>query len=471
MKKFKNKNFSLMNLKQFWKDSIVNINRVSFLLLILPYIGIHIVDFKKSPFIDVITSLILLLTIISIDILFKLLVSISSKFQKILSIVLLSTTILFFYGFTFVNPIHQLLDNKLNIIVREKIIFLLLSIILIIIQILIIKNKSDFKIFNSFLIILSIMTFSNSFIYKSDNKIYINSTKNNYYYLDLNKKYTKPVILIILDEYNSPDDLFKLTNDKNLYDLNDYLKNNGWETNTNSYSYNPSTVHSLGSIFNFNLSKNKNYADEDMEKTVTTKLRRSLLSDSLESKNVDIFNYGIFDFGEYEYFSRLYLYPRNTIEEFLLYTSYMSEKAKTGDFQFKYIKNPPLYIQDHNRFILNELPEILNKKNINKNTFLYVHLYMPHNPFNLEPEFYNTETDNFKRYLAFWKFTNRKLQQFLIKLNRENRYRVIMTGDHGFRTPNTNANRTFTAYYGFEKDISNKIESVQDLGILINQSY
>jgi hypothetical protein len=149
----------------------------------------------------------------------------------------------------------------------------------------------------------------------------------------------------------------------------------------------------------------------------------------------------------------------------------MSEKAKTGSFQFKYIKNPPLYIQDHNRFILNKLPKTLNKKIINNNSFVYIHLYMPHNPFNLEPEFYNKEIGNFERYLAFWKFTNSKLKQFLSELNRENKYRVIITGDHGFRTPNTNANRTFTAYYGFEKNISKKIESVQDLGILINQSY
>ena len=149
----------------------------------------------------------------------------------------------------------------------------------------------------------------------------------------------------------------------------------------------------------------------------------------------------------------------------------MSEKAKTGSFQFKYIKSPPLYIQDHNRFILNELPKTLNKKNMNNSSFVYIHLYMHHNQFKLEPEFYNKETDNFKRYLAFWKFTNSKLRKFLGELNKENKYRVILTGDHGFRSSNTSANKTFTAYYGFEKNISKKIESVQDLGILINQSY
>jgi hypothetical protein len=96
---------------------------------------------------------------------------------------------------------------------------------------------------------------------------------------------------------------------------------------------------------------------------------------------------------------------------------------------------------------------------------------MPHNPFSLAPEFSNPETDNLKRYIAYWKFTNQKLQSLLSKLNSANKYRIILTGDHGLRESITNPHHSFSAYYGFEGYDLDKIRSVQDIGSLINSSY
>ena len=52
---------------------------------------------------------------------------------------------------------------------------------------------------------------------------------------------------------------------------------------------------------------------------------------------------------------------------------------------------------------------------------------------------------------------------------KENKYRIILTGDHGYRGDDRiNPQNTFTALYGFDKADVDKIKSVQDLGSLIN---
>jgi hypothetical protein len=120
---------------------------------------------------------------------------------------------------------------------------------------------------------------------------------------------------------------------------------------------------------------------------------------------------------------------------------------------------------------LDHLPNKLEEEKLPNKAFVYVHLYMPHNPFSLAPEFTNPETDNFKRYIAYWKFTNQKLQGLITNLNRENKYRIILTGDHGLRESITNPHESFSAYYGFEGYELDKIKSVQDIGSLINSAY
>jgi hypothetical protein len=329
---------------------------------------------------------------------------------------------------------------------------------------------------------LTIVAFSSSFTKKKEQVKPLESIQNNYQAIGhnfqrINKK-EKPVILIIMDEYNSPDNLFELTKDSNVYSFNNWLKNTGWQTKTNAYSYELSTIHSMSSMFNFNLSKDSKsskktsgYSNQSEEKIVYSKLFHAALADSLEKKGVAVYNFGIFDFGKSQYKSRLYLYPRNFIEAFLLHSTYLAEKTKTGSFQTKYLMNPPSYINDHNKDILESLPSHLEKEQIENKAFVYVHLYMPHNPFSLAPEFNNTETDNFKRYLAYWNFTNKKLEVLLSRLTQKNKYRIILTGDHGLRESSTDAHASFSAYYGFEGFDLNKIQSVQDNGSLINSSF
>jgi hypothetical protein len=56
----------------------------------------------------------------------------------------------------------------------------------------------------------------------------------------------------------------------------------------------------------------------------------------------------------------------------------------------------------------------------------------------------------------------------LTTLIKENKFRIILTGDHGYRGDNRiNPHYTFAAFYGFDQVSIDKIQSVQDLGSLI----
>ena len=86
-----------------------------------------------------------------------------------------------------------------------------------------------------------------------------------------------------------------------------------------------------------------------------------------------------------------------------------------------------------------------------------------------EFKYKNQSTDN---YLNYWNFTNIKLLSLLKNLTRENKYRIILTGDHGYRgDKKIDPHNTFTAFYGFEKADIEQIKSVQDLGSLINHYF
>ena len=90
-------------------------------------------------------------------------------------------------------------------------------------------------------------------------------------------------------------------------------------------------------------------------------------------------------------------------------------------------------------------------------------LYEPTFKFNKYKEF------TLENYLDYWKFTNSKLIPLLDSVNKLNKFRIILAGDHGFRGSKNNIDPhyTFCAFYGFNEIDVNKIYSVQDLGSLI----
>ena len=460
-----------MNWKQFYKEQIINVEKASFLLIVLPYLGANLISLSNSPFFSYANLALLFLVLISIELISKWSIHTFNTYKKLLSILLVTISIEFFYGFALNIPLHTITQKLFSVDLREKILLIIALVFIVGLQLLFTRKKFTYKALNIFLIILTIIAISSSISKKPSQAIPLDSIQSNYQSIAHGPQKIKPVILIIVDEYNSPDNLFQLTKDSSIYNFNNWLIEKSWQTKTTAYSHELSTIHSLSSLFNFNLSKQKNYSAQSEEKIVVSKLYHAALADSLAKKGVAVYNYGIFDLGNTKPKSRLYLYPRNFIEAFLLHSTYLAEKTKTGSFQTKYLKNPPSYISDHNIDILNHLPSRLEEEKLPNKAFVYVHLYMPHNPFSLAPEFTNPETDNFKLYISYWKFTNQKLQALLLELNKGNKYRIILTGDHGLRESITNPHHSFSAYYGFEGYDLNKIRSVQDIGSLINSAY
>lgn len=461
------------NIKIRW-----DLNKASFLLVVLPYIGFNWRELYESIFFNLKDATIIFLVLILIEIIYKQTVKRFDKYEPIISVSFICFTILFFYGNIIVMPIYKYLTNNLHFIIYEKILFLLITIILIILFYYLFVKKKLWKVFNIFLIIYFIVNiFSPKNLFTS-NIPPINSIQNGYKYLQHSssndkEKYKKPILLIILDEYSSPDEIYKIVKDSSIYNFSNSLQSKGWVVRNSSYTFEKSTIHSISSLINYNLSKDSLYENQKLiGNIVKNKMIKNFLLDSLSKKGVSFNNFGIFHIGNTKPLSRLYLYPTNFIERFLIRTTYAEEKNKSNNFKLNNLIKRSENIFEHNNFILYKIPSII-KRYQNQKSLTYIHLYMPHAPFYFGKEFANNQVIDFNHYFLFWKFTNNKIEALLDSINKQGEFRIILTGDHGFRRNEhkENYHNTFTAFKGFDTLALKQIESVQDLGILINGSF
>lgn len=461
-----------MDLKIFWRKDIIAFDKQSILLIILPYLGFNWQELVQSPFFSFTKLFSLIAILIIAELLFKILLLFKSKYTIYISVIISSLIIVFFYGNYIVDPIFNLFNKNWGIIIRGKTIILVSLSIVLLIQIFYVqKSFISYKYFNIFLFIFGIVT-----IVLQHNPNKLASDKNNsevysneYRYIKSYSDTSKPLILIITDEYSSPDNLYSLTIDSSLYQYSNDLNKTGWVIKNNFYSHETSSIHSLGSIFNFNLSNNKGYNQTDMVHIGVNQLVHSTLIDSLDSKGVYFKNYGIFDIKDQKAYSTLYIYPKNFTEHFLLYSCYLLAKRSSLNFHGKNLSGKNEIIMEHNKYFIYNLDKEI--KNIKPKTFVYVHLFMPHAPLQFEPEFKRKELKNLNDYIEYWEFSNKKLAVFLKKLTEENKYRIIVTGDHGLRGMPTNPHYTFGAFYGFDSATVSQIKSVQDIGSLINGAF
>jgi hypothetical protein len=468
-----------------------DLNKASFLMVVLPYIGFNWRELFESPYYSLGQTGIVLLVLIGIELTFTHLVKKMGKYEKLLSVLFICFTILFFYGNNIVIPIYQYVTKSLQIYIKEKVLFIIISFILLFILHYLLAKKNLWKVFNVFLgiyflvnifstrnlniaIIPPIDSIQNGYKHiseslssdKNDNK---NGNENQDGYRSQDQK---PIILIVLDEYSSPDELYKIVKDSSIYNFSSALKIKGWEVRNSSYTYESSTIHSISSLFNFNLSKDSLYDKQNTETIVSKKMLKTALLDSLNSKGVAFNNYGIFHIGNTKPLTQLYLYPINFTEHFLIRTTYAEEKNKSGNFKFKNLIKSYGNIFEHNAYILNNLPTIL-RENKNKKSFTYLHLFIPHAPFYYGEEFPVKHVINFENYFSFWKFANTKIEALLDSINKQGDYKIIITGDHGNRRNEhkENYHYSFTAFKGFDSLALKQIESIQDIGLLINAGF
>ncbi len=248
-----------MNLKQFWRDSILNINKASFLLIVLPYLGANLISLSNSPFFSYANLALLLLALIAIELISKWSIHTFNTYKKLLSILLVTTSIEFFYGFALNIPLHTITQKLFSVDLREKILLVIALVIIVGLQLIFNRKKLSYKALNIFLLILSVVALGSSLSKEPSKAVPLESIQSNYQAISHPAQETRPLILIIVDEYNSPDNLFELTKDSSIYSFNSWLNEKGWQTKTTSYSNELSTIHSMSSLFNFNLSQQKTY--------------------------------------------------------------------------------------------------------------------------------------------------------------------------------------------------------------------
>jgi hypothetical protein len=442
---------------------IYTIERLSIIILILPYFIYNWISIKNSFYFKGIYIIYFFIILIIVEITLNYLLSFTNN--KKISNFILFFIIIFFYGFYITNLIHSSFSKFLGIYIRGRFIFYIL--IPISYFLLININKKSYKFLNTFFLLFIIINF---FYLKKSNKPNI-SINNNFKKLDNQFVTNKPVILIICDMYSSPDELYKIYKDSpSIYSFSNKLKLNKWIVNNNFLSYESETIHSLSSLFNFNLSKINELHKISSVELANNYLLKADIYDSLKNKKIEIINFGIFDIGNSKPINQLYYYQKNIYDVFLQNTIYYQIRFNTLNFNKKGINNNFYPTEFHNKFIIENLADSLAKLN-NPNSFIYVHLWMPHPPFIYSPNF-ELKDINTKNYKLFWDFTNLKMDSLLFKLTRSNKYRIIFSGDHGYRNDTTiNPYKTFTAFYGYEKNMLNEVKSVQDLGILINSSF
>ena len=449
---------------------LFSLKRPSIFIIILPYIFFNWIELVNSPFYKMVNFIFLLCILIIVEILFKKLINIK-KYYKPISIIFLTFTFIIFYGYYSVYGYNTVsfIQKITYFHLRGRIIIPLIILFFVYIIYLINRKLNNYKILNIFFIIFSIVTAVKQISLKVNFED-INNLKNNYLRINNKSNTIKPIILIITDEYTSPDELYKVYKDSNIYNFSNKLINKGWKIKNSKYSYEISTIHSLSSLFNFNLSKNTNYKAMTISSIGINKLIHAAIYDSLINKNISIINYGILDIGESRPINRLYFYPRNFFEEFFKNTSIFQILINIGGLGKLKFENSFYPMEEHNKFILNNLK--INLLEIKKKKFFtYVHLYMPHSPMQYKPEF-SLLNQNLNNYYSYWNFTNKKLDALLNNLILDDNYRIILTGDHGYRGDHRiNPHFTFTAFYGFEQASIDKIKSVQDLGSLINSYY
>lgn len=358
--------------------------------------------------------------------------------------------------------------------------FILLFILVIIIK----KLKISFKFHNTFVMFFSFTLLLNN--YMSSQKIFNRSnflSDLNYSYLKKNindENKISPVILIVLDEFSSTDEIFKYTKDSIDIDIDNFFLDKNYTVKPSFRSKTLRTALSLPSIFNFNFHNGVNNdsienIDKGLQKIPGFEklLRDNLLVDSLNIKGIKSYSYGIAPFKKGINSDSFYYYwdNRNPNQNNI---SKIIDKTIIGT----YLNNRKRKFKHFDEFRKETLSALKFEK-FESNSFYYFHLYFPHDPFSYFDEYpaknLNYYTIDEKQYLdehiAYKRWFVKKFKSIL-EMKKFNDARVIITGDHGFRFNNSIEPSLTSGYFkGYSKNSTDQINSVQDIGYLIFESF
>ena len=446
------------------KNKLTFLGRASFLILILPYLVIISPELLLSPLSSMFNVTLLFFCLAFISIVYsKLFNPIPKRFFLFIFCNSLILTV-FYYDTIFFR-----IYNSLNIIfIHHEIRFIFLVSIFFILSFSLqysIRNhiKIAVKVVNVFFLIFLLNTLV--FKFNQNKMFFLNPNPiSSPLIIPTRIENIRQTILIIVDEYASPRDLYNNFKDSSVYEFSSLLKLNNWRVTDHNYSFDTMTINSLASIFNFNFSKTpKQFPNFDY---YGQRLIQSTLYDSLINKGCHFYNFGIFDIGESKAPYRVYFYAKS-------FTDQVFNRSIFNPFNFsKDNENGDHFA--HNKYLFDSVPKKLIDIKDN-HYFVYMHLLIPHQPFSYGKEFQKNKAGKkrtIENYYAYWKFSNTKLSSLIAELTKDNRYNIILTGDHGFRhMKEVPPNYTFTAFYGFDSTQLTNLKSVQDIGSLINASY
>lgn len=433
---------------------IYNANRVSFILIFLPYFFLVLPRIIPNPLWSTTGFIYVFISAVILDYFLNYL------FQKKLTktpVVLVVFTLLIFFYF----PI--LIDNdfypSLNLYLRSRTLILIIWLFLLsfylIFKTRIIKFLNIFLI--NFSIILIISTFyeiaySNSFKITAPISAKVES-------VSVPKK--KSILLIILDEYHSPLKLYQYTNDQGVLNLKNFLIERHFHAIDVNNSEKTYTLESLNGIFNKNINNSINLHQQ---------LKETSFVNMLYNKDISFHNYGLFDIGNiYSDFQNLH-YQRRSSFMGLFFSFTILNYLKGIDLKniiFNEVQQTGGYYY-YNSQRLKDLNMIL-ESNYYQNHFFYLHLLMPHGPFTITPKI--LEEPTLTGYVNYYKFTNKILIKHLQNLDLD-KFRIIITSDHGFRGDSyLNPHHGATFLKGFAESDIKKINTIQDIGTLIERSF
>jgi hypothetical protein len=216
--------------------------------------------------------------------------------------------------------------------------------------------------------------------------------------------------LIVLDEYQDPLSIAKYIPPNKAFQFDKYLKAEGWTTKPTFQTFEAGTIHSISSMFNYNLSKNQsNYRHTSIFFADST-LRSAQLIKNLEEKNINFFNYSFFRVGNKPEWFKLYSLPKSFIELFLQISLFPKMEIATYGYNPKNFKISYSASSYYNQNLLLEMKAILNSGR--KNSFYYTHLYMPHSPIIFGKEMNSLKYD-VSNYADYWQFVNQKSMDLL----------------------------------------------------------
>ena len=458
-------------IKKLNKNIVDRFSRRSVFILLLPYLILSLIEVEKFYWL-IIPSLILLFLI---DLLLD-----KIKNKKV-SYLFINVIFYFFYSLIVYNDtyyiIHYLSFTNFSLV------FIIISGIM---SYIIFFKSKNFTVLNTIIIIfcfLQIFSFKNEIseekIFKKYNLI------PSYFNHKLLNKSTSPVIFIIVDGLSSSEQIFDITQDTKDLKLDEFLISNNYIIKPKFKSESKWTQYSLSSLFNFNFHNSDSLKNlEILEYSHLTRkdfrllVNKNLLIDSLNSNNIKSYSYGLTPFHRGEQVDNvLYMWGKEkfnfTIEFLKDYESFHTFFHKSVlNFIDQRFLNGKSYLFDSVR-----KEALFNLKNIEfkNNSFYFFHYFAPHSPFSYFDEFpllsnHLNEQELFEAHVKYRRFMIQKLIDVL-SMEKFNDTRIIITGDHGFRSESTDPYMTLGGFKGFEEESINLLRSPQDIGSLILQSF